>query len=102
MMIEKAALYSMQPAALAPKATAPATGAEIGKEFGDLLNNALTQLSTQQAQAEKLTEQFVLGEVSDVHQVMIAAEKVSLGLELVVQTRNKVIEAYQEIMRMQI
>ena len=45
---------------------------------------------------------FEAGQLPDVHQLLIAAEKSSINLELTVQFRNKVIEAYQEIMRTQI
>lgn len=79
------------------------TGAvDVGQSFSSLLNDSLAKLSEQQAAVDAINEQFVKGEVADTHQVMIAAEKASLGLELTVQIRNKVIEAYQDIMRMQI
>ncbi|MNI77932.1 flagellar hook-basal body protein FliE [compost metagenome] len=51
---------------------------------------------------EGLNDQFVRGEAVDAHQLSINAERLSLGLELTVQVRNKVIEAYQDIMRTQI
>jgi flagellar hook-basal body complex protein FliE len=74
----------------------------LAKTFGSFLNDALNQLNAQQNEVDQLNTQFVKGELSDVHQLMIASEKASLGLELAVQVRNKVIEAYQDIMRMQI
>jgi flagellar hook-basal body complex protein FliE len=103
-MIEK---IGLQPAAAALKAIQPAEkkevgAAELGKSFGDVLNNALTQLTVQEKSVEQLNGQFIRGESIDTHQLMINAEKLSLGLELTVQVRNKVIEAYQEIMRMQV
>lgn len=101
-MIDKTALLSFQPASVAPKIASSASGVDISKQFGEILNDALTNLSAQQAEADKLTQQFITGEITDTHQVMIATEKVALGLEMVVQTRNKVIEAYQDIMRMQL
>ncbi|MGB3261796.1 flagellar hook-basal body complex protein FliE, partial [Paenisporosarcina sp.] len=51
---------------------------------------------------DKLTNQLVTGEVKDIHEVMIASQKASLSLQLTVQVRNKVVEAYQEVMRMQL
>ncbi|TVY10685.1 flagellar hook-basal body complex protein FliE [Paenibacillus cremeus] len=78
------------------------SASEVSDQFGAYLNDAIASLNNQQASVDKLNEQFVKGEISDVHQVMIASEKASLGLELTVQVRNKVIEAYQEIMRMQV
>lgn len=78
------------------------TPAEVSKQFGAFLSDAINNLNDQQNTVDQLNRKFAAGELSDVHQLMIAAEKASLGLELTVQVRNKVIEAYQEIMRMQI
>lgn len=78
------------------------SAAEVSDQFGKFLNNAMADLNEQQITVDKLNNGFVKGEISDVHQLMIASQKASLGLELTVQVRNKVIEAYQEIMRMQV
>ena len=75
---------------------------DLTREFGRALNEALDQLNAQHAEVEQLRDKFMTGQMTDPHTLMIAAEKASLGLELTVQVRNKVIEAYQEIMRMQI
>jgi flagellar hook-basal body complex protein FliE len=85
-------------ASLAPNGTG---GAEVAKSFGSFLNDALNQLNDQQNTVDKLNEQFVKGELSDVHQLTIASEKAAIGLQFAVQFRDKAIEAYQEIMRMQ-
>jgi flagellar hook-basal body complex protein FliE len=75
---------------------------DVTKSFGQMLDEALRSLDAQKQEADLLTKQYVTGQISDVHSVMIAAEKASLALELTVQIRNKVIEAYQEIMRIQV
>lgn len=72
-----------------------------GVSFGDYLNNAINQVNDSQKAAELAHEKLATGEIDDVHSVMIAAEKANLALELTVQVRNKVLDAYQEIMRMQ-
>lgn len=81
-----------------------ASGGEGGLAgtFKDVLADALDTLSNLQANADKLTEGLATGEVTDVHKVMAAVEQVNIALQLTVQIRNKVIEAYQEVMRMQI
>jgi flagellar hook-basal body complex protein FliE len=79
-----------------------AGAAQMSKQFGTFLNDALSKLNEQQAAVDQLNQKFVTGEMTDVHKLMIASEKASLGLELTVQIRNKVIEAYQEVMRTQI
>lgn len=76
--------------------------AQIADQFGVFLNNAMENLNKQHHALDTLNDQFVRGEIADVHQLTIAAEKLSLGVELTVQIRNKAIEAYQEIMRTQL
>ncbi|MEK8130236.1 flagellar hook-basal body complex protein FliE [Paenibacillus filicis] len=95
-MIDKISLSPLQMV----KAAQPKSASEVSDQFSQYLSGAIADLNTQQAVVDKLNTQFVNGETSDVHQLMIASEKASLGLELTVQVRNKVIEAYQEIMRM--
>jgi flagellar hook-basal body complex protein FliE len=85
-----------------PKLGSAAGAAQIAESFGSMLNSAIQSLNQQQAQVEHLNQQFIIGENSDAHALTIAAEKLSLGLEMTVQIRNKAVEAYQEIMRMQI
>lgn len=75
---------------------------EITDSFSKMLDNALQTVDRQEKEVQVLNEQFVTGQIADVHTVMIAAEKAQLGLQLTVQVRNKVIEAYQEIMRTQL
>ncbi|TLS49852.1 flagellar hook-basal body complex protein FliE [Paenibacillus antri] len=75
---------------------------KVTESFGNILENALQAVDNQEKQVKALNEQFVTGQISDVHTLMIASEKAQLGLQLTVQVRNKVIEAYQEIMRTQL
>ena len=77
------------------------TPADLTKTFGDFLQNALDGVSAQEQNVHTMNDQYLLGNV-DVSQVMIASEQAELGLQLTSQIRNKVIEAYQEIMRMQL
>jgi flagellar hook-basal body complex protein FliE len=70
--------------------------------FGDIFKKALGEVQAAQNESEKLTSQLVTGEVQDIHEVMIASQKASLSLQLTLQVRNKVVEAYQEVMRMQL
>jgi flagellar hook-basal body complex protein FliE len=71
-------------------------------DFGKFLQEALEQVNTQQQEANVLKEKFVTGQLTDVHTLMIASEKASIGLQLTLQVRNKALEAYQEMMRMQV
>lgn len=69
-------------------------------DFAGFLQNSLREVNELQLNAEKLDRQLAAGTLENVHEATIAAEKAALALELTVQVRNKIIEAYQEIMRM--
>mgnify|MGYP001192848181 CR=1 FL=1 len=75
---------------------------ESNKNFKTLLLESLQQINQQQVISEQLNEQLALGQVENLHDVLIASEKAGLSLQLLIQVRNRVVEAYQEIMRMQI
>jgi len=77
------------------------TPAEATDSFASFLKSALDGVATQEQQAHLVSDQFLIGE-ADVNDVLIASTKAELSLNLTAQVRNKVIEAYQEIMRMQI
>lgn len=78
------------------------TPAEQETSFSEVLKNAVDEVNSLQQQSSDMKTQLLTGQVQDLHQVMIAAEKSSLAFQLTVQIRNKVVEAYQEIMRMQV
>jgi len=101
-MIEKLAVNPQQMSSSNTMNPKPMTGVDISNQFSSFLNDAIEKTNQEKATVDTLTAQFISGDLTDVHQLMIASEKASLGLELTVQVRNKVIEAYQEIMRMQI
>lgn len=75
---------------------------ESQKSFGSLFSEMLKQVENTEKTADDQAKKMMLGEVDNVHQVTIASEQAKLTLELAVQVRNKIIDAYQEIMRMQI
>jgi len=75
---------------------------QIAGAFSDVLEKALQTVDAQEKQVRVLNEQFITGQISDVHTLVIAAEKAQLGMQLTVQVRNKMIEAYQDIMRTQL
>ncbi len=78
------------------------TEEEKSISFGDYLKDALGQVNSLQMDSDKVTEDFITGKIDSIHDVTIAAEKASISLQLAIEVRNKVLEAYQEIMRMQI
>jgi flagellar hook-basal body complex protein FliE len=70
--------------------------------FLDTLKEKLNEVNDKQLEADDLTQKFIKGEEEDVHKVMLSTEEAKLSLELAVQIRNKLVEAYQEFNRMQI
>lgn len=71
-------------------------------DFGSILRNALSEVNQAQLESAKMDRLLAQGQLANVHEAVIAAEKATLSLELTVQIRNKLLEAYQEIMRMNV
>jgi len=69
--------------------------------FTDILKDAMNNVAELQESAEAATQQLALGQVDDIHSVMIQTERAALALELTVQVTGKAVNAYNEIMRMQ-
>lgn len=81
-----------------PSISSGGTAAPSSSAFADSLNS-VTQLT---GSADKLAEGVATGSLTDIHQFTAAAAKAQLGVELTVSLRNRAVEAYQEIMRMQV
>ena len=73
-----------------------------GTSFGDVINDAIQKVNDLQVESSKKTEDFITGVSDDIHSVIIAGSKADLSLQMTLQVRNKVMEAYKEIMNMQI
>lgn len=71
-------------------------------DFSKVMKGYLDDVNDLQVKSDDSINDLIIGKTDNVHEVMIAAEEARLALELTVQVRNKVIEAYQEIIRMQI
>ena len=83
--------------------TAPFGGASgTQQSFADSLKEAVNQVNTAQKDSDRKMQELATGKTNNIHETMIAAEKADIALRLMVQVRNKMIEAYQEMMRMQV
>jgi len=82
-------------------ATSPVAAPAQG-DFLAFLRRSIAHVNEQQREAEAAAQAFAVGEAQSVHETIIALEKADVALRLLTQVRNKVVEAYQEIMRMQI
>jgi len=72
------------------------------KSFGQIFKDALESVKIHQKEYESQLNRQIFSDEIDLHNVIIAGEKARISLELTLQIRNKAMEAYQEIMRMQI
>jgi len=89
----------LTPAALPNPAKSPGAG---GPGFGDVLNQAIQHLSDSQSRADNAVLDFLTGSDQDPGQVTVAMEEAKVRMELAVQVRNKMVDAYKEIWQMSV
>jgi flagellar hook-basal body complex protein FliE len=85
-------------------AAAPAAGTQAGAPtdvFGTLLDGLVGAVNAKQTAAAAQASHVMLGDSSQLHQSVIAMQEASVSFSLMVQVRNKLVESYQELMRMQ-
>jgi len=70
--------------------------------FVDTLKTLVTDVNSQQVDAAEATEKLIKGEPVDIHDVMISAEKAKTSFQLLMELRNKGLDLYREVLRMQI
>ncbi len=71
-------------------------------EFGRLLNEKVHEVNELQVEADRLVRDLIAGESDNIHDVLVAVNEADLSFRLMMEVRNKLVEAYQEIQRMQI
>lgn len=78
-------------------------GAPGGKaSFGEILKDSLAQVNSLQHEADAAIQSLATGGTATLHDTMLAVEKAELSFRLMMQVRNKIVDAYQEILRMQV
>ena len=87
---------------LPPQAAAPAQGAASGREFGDMVLDGIDRLEGIQDRAGQLAVQAATGDLTNIHDYTLAATEADVTTKLTVAVRNKAIESFTEIMRMQV
>jgi flagellar hook-basal body complex protein FliE len=80
----------------------PSSVSQVETSFGDILKNMVTETNQQQQNADQAIQQLHTGGEKNLHGAMISMEKADISLRYMIQARNKAIDAYQEIMRMQV
>ena len=74
-----------------------------GVDFAQVLQNSIEQVSQTQRQAETMAAKFAAGESdANLHEVMISLQKANLSFQEMVQVRNKLVTAYNDVMNMQV
>lgn len=84
------------------KGAAQKAAQEAAKSFGDTLKTAMGDVNSLQQEAGKAVDKMIAGQQVDLHDVMIAVEKAKTSFELLMEIRNKTIDAYRELMRIQV
>lgn len=80
----------------------PQVSKDTKTSFEELIKESLKKVTEIEKEAAEETKRLLFGEAEDLHSVMIAIEKADLTFQLMMQVRNKIIQAYEEIMRMQV
>jgi flagellar hook-basal body complex protein FliE len=91
-------LSAIQPLAAAVKTQPQSAVNQLGETF----DKALTSLSDKQNSSDTLIKKLAAGENVDLHQVMIASEEASISMQVALAMRDKLVQAYQETMRMSV
>ncbi len=75
---------------------------EPEKSFGEILSSSIGRVNQLKKEADQAVQALTTGQETDIHGTMIALEKASVSFQLMMQVRNKVIDAYKEIARMSV
>jgi flagellar hook-basal body complex protein FliE len=84
----------------APNVGAP--GPADGKTFSDILAKSFETVNEQQHEADTAVRELVSGRTKNIHETMLTIERADASLKLAMQVRNKILDAYREVMRMQV
>ena len=95
-------ISSIRPVTTLPEITPPDTRNTNTGGFQSVLEGVIGKVENSQNQARSAVESFVTGGTDELHSVALATQRAELEFDLFLQVRNKVVSAYQEIMRMQV
>lgn len=85
-----------------PISTTPRVGGGSGSSFSGVISGLVQDSNAQHIQADESVKHLVTGEVENVHDVVLSVAKADLSFRMLLEIRNRLIDAYQEIMRMQV
>lgn len=93
---------AIKPSLPGSSGTGTSSGQPAGADFGSALKQAVNSLNQLGSQADSTSMSLAKGDPIDIHEVMLANEQASLGFSMAVQVRNKLVDAYSEVMRMSV
>jgi flagellar hook-basal body complex protein FliE len=96
------ALTLVSNAANTDRRAAEKSAREANVTFGQTLGQAMKDVNSLQQEAGKAVNQMIVGQDVDLHDVMIAVEKAKTSFDLLMEIRNKTVDAYRELMRIQV
>ncbi len=91
----------LKPAGIEPKQPEDSNKV-VGNSFGSVLKDAIMDINKLQTDADKAIAKVQLEDAGSIHEAMIALEKAGISFQVMMQVRTKILDAYQEIMRMQV
>ena len=94
-------LPSFDPGDLQQKISGTSTSSDSPSGFWDTLKDTLNQVQQVQNEADQKVTDLVTGKGEDIHSAMAAVEKADLSFQLVMQVRNKIVQAYQQVSQIQ-
>lgn len=97
--------YDLRSPEIDPKQMRPAQAAragETGKSFRETLTEAITEVQRLQTDADTTIKQLVSGDIKDVTEALVAVERADIAFQTMMTLRNRVVTAYEEILRMQV
>ncbi|MBN1571461.1 MAG: flagellar hook-basal body complex protein FliE [Acidobacteria bacterium] len=102
--MEQIMIGPLNPNLQVPEVRVPQKGGndKSGTGFGEILKDAISTANELQKQSDQEIQKLMTGESQDLHTTVIAMQKADLSFQMMMQVRNKIVQAYQEIMRMQI
>lgn len=90
------------PDGLQPAIQPSITRTKTGPGFNQVLKNLVNEVDSLQKTAGQKTQKMLTGEIQDIHQVVVAVEEAAVSFRLLMEIRNKMVEAYREVMKMQV
>jgi flagellar hook-basal body complex protein FliE len=93
-IVDSIGLNSRKPGAVAGEAAASA-------DFGEMFEQAVERVERFQLDSRQKVDQFLRGEDQELHEIVLAGQRSEVAFEYFLQVRNKLVQAYQEVMRMQ-